>query len=110
MFICDDCLTKKFQNKPRYGKSAGPCELCEQYRLCSDIQSGLLIKREPAGLEKPQGPLGLEEQIDVLRTACLFLKHFFSKLEEGSEVGDPLRRIRQESVRFGKHPTMQRAP
>lgn len=45
MFICDDCLTKKFRNEPRLFKSRGPCELCEQYRLCSDIQSGQLLRK-----------------------------------------------------------------
>ena len=45
MFICDRCLRATFQNPPRFSKSSGRCEWCEQTELCSDIQSGELLRK-----------------------------------------------------------------
>lgn len=42
MFICNDCLNKKYQNGQSLFKSNGQCEDCGEARVCNEIQSSRL--------------------------------------------------------------------
>jgi len=46
MFICDPCLTSRYQNGPSITKSTGPCEICGNTMTCNDIPSGQLRQAE----------------------------------------------------------------
>lgn len=41
MFFCDKCAEKK-RWRPGWLKSEGPCEVCGNYALCSDVPSRYL--------------------------------------------------------------------
>lgn len=43
MFICDECLERRFTNEPHIHKSVGPCEVCKQTAPCNDIPSRYLF-------------------------------------------------------------------
>ena len=53
MFVCDPCLRKHFTNEPSFSQSHGPCEMCRNARVCSDIPSFALRNRSKPRKKKP---------------------------------------------------------
>lgn len=48
MFVCNDCLTKYYENEPhpKLFQSYGRCEICEKTAGCSDIHHSQLIPKK----------------------------------------------------------------
>jgi hypothetical protein len=45
MFICNQCLKKKFTNNESMFKSRGSCEICNKVDVCNEIKSSYLVPR-----------------------------------------------------------------
>jgi len=45
MFICNECLEKKFKNGESIMRSYGKCEICKKQESCNDIPSKYLIEK-----------------------------------------------------------------
>lgn len=64
MFICNECLKKNFTNCESLHKSGGSCEICNERKVCNDIQSSRLEPRvkpmKPVSLDKNDYPIVME--------------------------------------------------
>ena len=49
MFVCNECLQKRFTNGESMFKSRGRCEICEESKVCNEIQSSRLVVRRQEG-------------------------------------------------------------
>ncbi len=45
MFVCDDCMDKKYTNYKGKHRSYGPCEICNYLAPCVDTPSFMLVKK-----------------------------------------------------------------
>ena len=52
MFICDDCLEKRFTNGQSMSRSIGKCEICEETKRCNDIPSKFLKSKKENTVEE----------------------------------------------------------
>ena len=48
-FVCEKCLASNYDNLPSIHQSLGACDDCGMAGVCSDIQSGSLRRKRPAG-------------------------------------------------------------
>ena len=58
MFICDKCLLnyEPLMYEWMYPRSYGPCEDCQEAKVCSDIHHSELIAKDKRDNRGPQPP------------------------------------------------------
>lgn len=107
MFVCDDCLSRKFMNNPSGFTSGGNCELCGYLMNCSDIPSKFLIDRPKdyryygviffSGNDMTYGVYTQHEKTFYHR------ENRFSPINETSlDLSDPLTHLGYTHQRFGQ--------
>ena len=65
MFICNDCLKQRFTNAESLFKSGGSCEICNEKKVCNEIQSSRLTPRV-----KPLEPVRLDKNGRIRDSKC----------------------------------------